>query len=356
MPDIWAHILFGEEVLTGLTGVETGWIRRRERLFRFGCQGPDFYFYYRFWPWQESNRIDDIGRNIQNQIGGEYIRNAISYLRDIGAQGFSSKETQTYPQPVDKSGDNLVESEEYQELLVYLFGFICHYALDVVAHPYIHYKSGVFIKSDPATHKYYGNHKLLEATLDSILLEEKRGLAARDMAAQEQIDVGTRLPDSVLKFHQFMVKECFGQDLGIDTINQAYLDMRKALKMFYDPAKVKTGFVHFVRFMTFGKVDYTHFFHPKIVDNSVDYLNRKQQKWTHPTFAEEVHYESFDQLWDRAMQWGKDWLDATLRYLHGEIDRAALDQQIPNLSFSSGKAPGAAEESSMKHVGPIVDL
>lgn len=356
MPDIWAHILFGEEVLTGITGVETGWIKRWERLFRLGCQGPDFYFYYRFWPWQETNRIDDIGRKIQNQVGGQFVRTAVRYLKNLGAQRVSSVNAQSFPQPVDKSGDNLVESEEYQELLVYLFGFICHYALDAAVHPYIHYKSGVFIKSEPSTHKYYGNHKLMESTLDSILLQEKRGVQPRDEAAQAQIDVGVRLPRVVLEFHQFMVKEYFDQDVKADAINQAYLDMVKALNIFYDPSKIKTGFVHLVRFLTFGKVDYTHFFYPKIVDNSVDYLNRKQEKWTHPTFPDEVHYESFDQLWNRAVEWARDWLNATLQYLHGEIDKSALDEHIPNLSFSSGKLPGEADERTMKYVGPIVDL
>ena len=105
-----------------------------------------------------------------------------------------------------------------------------------------------------------------------------------------------------------------------------------------------------------GKVDWTRYFNPRWTDESLDHLNRKHAQWNHPLSPVEVHYESFDQLWGQAVEQATNWIELVLDYLHDRVDESKIDQHIPNLSFSTGKAPDLAGEKSMVFVKPDVDL
>lgn len=400
MPDIWTHILFGEEVLNEMLhtdifdqkanigtnqqsiaqssdsvgkveehdlhtpsvaipeqikGSLANFIQTNPKLFRFASQGPDFFYFYRFWPWKKTHGIDDIGRFIQNDLGGRFVHSGIQYLKRKQSEG---KLTigQSYPQTVDNSGDNHVESDEYQSLLTYLIGFICHYALDTATHPFIHHKTGIYRKKDPETHQYYGNHKIYEELIDAILLQEKRGLKAAIEPVFDQIDLGGNLPQSVLNFYQDQVSRLLDMDLDLEVYNNAYRDMITAWKLFYDPRKHKVRFLKFLDFISLRKLRYFQFFYPHTVNNSVDYLNRNQKEWCHPADETEIYTTSFDQLWEQAKEWVKCWTQSMFQYLQDEIDEQQLCQQIPNFSFSSGKEPGCGDEDDMKYFNPVVSL
>lgn len=400
MPDIWTHILFGEEVLTEMLHINifdhkansisnlesiaeinrsvnrpemseahtlpsviptqikgrlTNFIQLNAELFRFASQGPDFFFFYRFWPWKKTYGIDDIGRFIQNDLGGQFVHSGIQYLKmqqtgDILATGNS------YPQTVDKSGDNYVESNEYQSLLTYMIGFICHYALDAATHPFIHHKTGIYRRKAPETHQYYGNHKIFEGLIDTILLQEKRGLKTATEPVYHQIYLGDSLPPSVLNFYQYQVGRLLDMNLKSEVFNNAYRDMIAAWKLFYDPRKHKYRFLKFVDFISVKKLRYFQFFYPHTVNNSVDYLNRNQKEWCHPADETEIYTTSFDQLWEQAKEWVKCWTYTMFQYLQDEISEQQLCQQIPNLSFSSGKRPDSGGEEDMCYFKPVVSF
>ncbi|AZR74170.1 hypothetical protein BBF96_12655 [Anoxybacter fermentans] len=346
MPDIWAHILFGEEVISKIKDEMISWVEEYPELFRFACQGPDFFFYYRFLPWYRSKNVNIIGSKIHKEAGGEFVRSGIRYLKTL----------KSYPQLVDNSGDNIVECVDYRLLVVYLMGLICHYALDTVTHPYIHYKCGVYRKDDHNTHRYFGNHKFFEEILDTILLWEKRNLKTLKEPAYRQIDMGKNLPLSVLKFYQHQIDEFFAIQINKEILNRAYRDMVKAWKLFYDPHKLKVGIARILGVLSLSKFRYYQFFYPHTVDNSVDYLNRKQKKWCHPADKGEVYFESFDQLWERANEWAQRWIQGMVDYLRDRIDDKHLNDLIPNLSFSSGKRPGEVDDERMKYFEPIINL
>lgn len=356
MPNIWAHILFGEEVLSAMKGEEITAAMARPDLFRLACQGPDLFFYYRFWPWLQSNGIDNIARKIQNVVGGEFVRTGIRWMKTIQPQGSSPQGNASFPQVVDKSGDNLVESEEYQSLVTYMIGFICHYALDATIHPYIHYKSGVYLKAVPATHQYYGNHQIMEATLDAILLKEKRDWVSTGMLASRQIDVGPELPKIIPAFYCHQVEELLEMEIDAEIVNRAYRDMLRGLDLFYDPREWKRGVLRVVKALTGGKVDYARYFPLHAGDPTVDYLNRRKTKWVHPSDPTEVHHESFDELWERGKADARAWIAAMLDYLQDQTDGEGLNRRIPHISFSTGRKPEPGDLMKMCYFAPIVSL
>ncbi len=356
MPDIWTHILFGEEVVSEMNSEEVGLIQRWPTLFRFACQGPDFLFYYRFWPWQNSRGVNIIGGKIHKNAGGEFIHQSIIYLRDLQSQGMNG-----FPQPVDKAGDNVVGAPgaaiaESEQLKVYLMGLICHYALDASTHPFIHHNCGIYHHADSKTYQYKGNHKYFEQLIDVILLQEKRGLQASQELVYRQIDLGKELPQSVIKMYQILVGKFFQRQLSAEEINTAYRDMVNGWKIFHDPWKIKVFLIQMVKVLTLGKIKYYQYFYPHTVDRSVDYLNRKQKQWCHPADKNEIYKTSFDQLWEQGKERAHNWIKSMSKHLTGELSREEMIAEIPNLSFSSGKEPGLGDEEQMRYFSPVVSL
>ncbi len=132
MPDVVVHAAFGREVLASLPE------EIREYLlpdpYTFALFGPDPWFMYK--PW---HRREGRGRRMHTGKPGLFLS---SLLRQAG------------------------NSDARREMFSYLSGFLCHYALDSIAHPYIIYVTAeerVFPRS----------HMSLEHALDAF--EIRRG-------------------------------------------------------------------------------------------------------------------------------------------------------------------------------------
>ena len=107
MPSTYAHYRFGKEVLERLDPDLRSVIEAHRELYDIGLHGPDILFYYDA---LHRNPVSQIGFSMHDRPGREFFgpaRERISGVRDRGA------------------GES------------YLYGFICHFALDSECHPYI---------------------------------------------------------------------------------------------------------------------------------------------------------------------------------------------------------------------------
>lgn len=130
MPTTYAHYRLGRGVRKFLDGDERRIIESNIELFNIGLHGPDLLFYYK--P-LKSNSVNRLGHELHNKTGAEFFEAAIERLR---------------------------ESKENVPQLAYIYGVICHFALDVCCHGYIADKiaaSGI-------------SHAEIEAELDRYLM------------------------------------------------------------------------------------------------------------------------------------------------------------------------------------------
>lgn len=118
MPSTYAHFRFGQDVLRELADKERQIIEANEELYRIGLHGPDILFYYR--PLMP-NKINQIGYRTHEKAGEAFFSNAAKELKQ----------------------HNMDEKQ-----LAYIYGFICHFALDVSCHGYIEKK----IKNSGVSH------------------------------------------------------------------------------------------------------------------------------------------------------------------------------------------------------------
>jgi hypothetical protein len=127
MPSTYAHYRLGCQALSVMDPETASIVRRNRRFFDMGVHGPDLFFYYG--P-SFSKKISSLGSFFHAQSGAAFFTRVCRELR-------------------------LNPSEAKES---YLYGVLCHYALDSMCHPFVH-------EQGEAT------HVALETEFDRFLLE-----------------------------------------------------------------------------------------------------------------------------------------------------------------------------------------
>lgn len=139
MPNIWAHILFGKEVLSAIRVDQYMEGRQWKTAFQLGCQGPDFLFYDHFLPWQPSTPLNKLGTLIHNVRCGPFLLSLFNAIRS---------------RPMEDPA------------AAYTIGFLLHHVLDRHLHPFVFSRSG-FKK---------WHHQRFETAMDSVILMKRAGV------------------------------------------------------------------------------------------------------------------------------------------------------------------------------------
>lgn len=111
LPAIYAHYRFGCDVIKNTPHHITALIIEYRSLFDIGLHGPDLLFYYKplF-----SNPVNRVGFSIHDKKGRIFFEHAAEVVNN---------------------------SSHKEPALAYLYGSLCHFALDSMCHPYIEEKS-----------------------------------------------------------------------------------------------------------------------------------------------------------------------------------------------------------------------
>lgn len=107
MPSTYAHYRMGQEVRSSLEEKNKKIVEAYPELFLIGLHGPDILFYYH--P-LSSNEVNQIGYKMHAKPGKKFFENTAKIVK-------LQKERDAY--------------------LAYVYGFICHFALDETCHGYI---------------------------------------------------------------------------------------------------------------------------------------------------------------------------------------------------------------------------
>ena len=107
MPSTYAHYIFGQQIRGRLSGYERKVIDKYPELFNIGLHGPDILFYYR--PLGK-NKVNQLGSRIHNESGAKFFVHAAQALHT---------------------------HDQYEKHLAYVYGVLCHFALDEICHGYV---------------------------------------------------------------------------------------------------------------------------------------------------------------------------------------------------------------------------
>ncbi|MGX8687301.1 MAG: zinc dependent phospholipase C family protein [bacterium] len=144
MPATYAHLRFGREVFLLLPDQIQSVILEEPSLYAIGLHGPDIFFYHM--PFM-SNPVSRLGSTLHHKPGRFFFERAGLILKDRG---------------------------ERREDLAYLWGYLCHFTLDVYCHAYINQRVA----------ETGASHTAIESDFDrDLLLKDGYEPTARDLTA-----------------------------------------------------------------------------------------------------------------------------------------------------------------------------
>lgn len=132
MPTTYAHYKFGDEVISALPRPLKGSIETHRELFDLGVHGPDILFYYKV---LLKNPVNSQGYALHEKMADVFFRHAV---------------------------DVIAQSEDPAAARAYIYGYICHFALDSECHPYV----------EKMIHTSGLSHSEIEMEFDRLLLKE----------------------------------------------------------------------------------------------------------------------------------------------------------------------------------------
>jgi hypothetical protein len=331
MPSHVTHLLFAEEALRAALGDRAaGLLESHGNLFRFGAQGPDFFYHN-----QRSMPTGlRYGVALHRHGYGLFMAELVREARRLSAGPGS-------------------------ELAAFILGFATHAPLDRRAHPYIGYFSG---GGDPQTEperRIYHAHPFLERILDVLVLRERTGASMDQLDFLSQVRCGKTLPYPVVKA---MVK-------GLNAVYPSYSYKSR------DRIRVENAYHDSIFFYKLTnhlnpdlcrlayKKDRKEGFkqrrlgliHPRALPADIDFLNLAHAPWCHPCDDQDRRSDSFMDLYQAALEECVGMLGAVNDAIsgHGELEEVA--RRVGNESLDTGRENCAPRFSRPLPLRSILD-
>ncbi len=315
MPSQICHIIFAEEALKKALGSQAQEIlERRGNIFRFGAQGPDFFYH------NQRTRPSGLkyGTNAHREGFGRLVANMIAELRRLESRCH----------------------EELPRIRAYILGFSTHAVLDKKAHPFIDYYAGWKGSEQNETEDFFRCHIFLERILDVLMLKRKRGIDIGQLDLPSLLDCGPELPYGIVKtlvkaLHVTYPKTHF-KSRDRQRVQNAYSDTM-AFYAIIDPRKPRHRRLAYERdLMSQENQRRLALFHLYKLPADIDFLNLEKRLWTHPCNNQWRSNESFPELYEAALEEAVPILTGISQILNGEVEPQQAEQLLGNQSLETG--------------------
>ena len=290
MPDPVVHVSFGREVLASLPE------EVREALvpepYHFALFGPDVWFLYKPFGRHESR-----GRRMHTTKPGLFLRSLLERARLSACRA---------------------------ELFSYLSGFLCHYALDSTAHPYV-----IHVTADQ--YVFPRSHMSLEHALDAAVMR-RDGCWGASHPVTDHYFPRLQLPESIQPDLDAVFEKVYGWRTCWSDMNRACLRYRLCFRIMENPRGFAAFLARLTKNAALCSLMYSEsFFHDR------DPENEAHRKWTHPFDSTVSFSESFPELREKARQFAVRLITAAWQYLYrGEGSAESFAALAGDRSYLSG--------------------
>ena len=314
MPGFTTHYLFGIDAYKEINDKKIKKnLYHNHSAFALGLQGPDVFFYY-----------------LPSYLLHKENLGALAHDTDTGA--FFAYLLESRKQFIGKPRLLAVAD-------AYITGFIGHYTLDCVIHPYVY----AFTNYDPENKKrnvdYFGQHAYFETELDTQLLWHYKHMRPTEFHQDATIRLSAIETNVIARMLAYAYKHTYHVSAPRAMMRGAIRWMRTGTRLTNDPSGQKKVLVRLVE-----KYALDHaFISPMLPSNRYrfvkDPLNLQRREWKHP-WTKETTTDTFADLLVRAQNIYKKRLGAyeTMRRngFSGEWLAAFLNE-YGNCSFLSGQ-------------------
>lgn len=332
MPDILSHLICSDEATKKLSIDVRSIINHHKKIFNLGAQGPDLFFYYKVYPWQNAGDIERFANTIHSSKTTEFFMNAANTIK----------------QNINHDPMGFFKAAHYDTDLhrqfAYMAGFLTHYALDTSGHPYIFYHSGI-----DSGH----NHKYLECIIDTLIMDIYDAKKIKLHKTGQAINLSTLDRLVVSDFLSKVIYDTYNEKVDPDVVNRAIKDMSVVMKTMYDPRALKRGAFSVIDRVSKSKGKIVTATYPAKLDSKIDYLNLQHNTWCHPLDETLTYNKSFLECFKEAIDYSNMLISGFTFYIIGQMDHNSYERVLGDklydtgLHFSKGK--------DMSFAQPIID-
>lgn len=267
MPACLTHTYFAKAVAQSLR--ETGLENTPEYIW--GAQGPDFLFCHRYFPWMKGRSLKEYGSRLHSEVKPSVtfsaMREFLSRHRDPGYRA-------------------------------YVTGFVCHYALDSTAHPYVNALATELAAQRP-WETVNTMHGEVEASLDAIILRRETGMLPSQVNVKQMFPKNESAQRRIAKLYQAVLLSACGEDVPEGELLRATNDAHFVFSLLND----RTG----LKRQVFQRVEkgkpslVTSHIVPITEEDGVDFANIQHSPWGDPP-SKQSFFDLFDQAIELAKQ------------------------------------------------------
>lgn len=312
MPDIITHYIFGLDTSQNLKHTSVyPYLKENRDLFFIGLQGPDPIYYHHL---RKKDTKAYIASKMHTEKTGDFLVSALCHLKKYD-----------------------INSKEFGQCFSYLCGFICHYILDSMAHPYIFYLSGRYLEDVPDTHKYMGLHRKVELAIDTILCEERFSIKSSNFKIHKTILKNIPIPTCITAMFDETLFLNYGINGGGTILKEAYEDIRTYYKLTYDRFGTKKAFAYLISPLLSNSTapfvgSFSYF---NCINPTFDYMNKNKCVWLNPVTGN-VYTFSFYDILRNANKKSVTLLQSALDFALSQISAEDFRALLPNISYLTG--------------------
>ena len=290
-------------------------VNNKIEYLKLFSQGSDTIMFYHFLIGKRAKKAMNIQRMLHTKKTKDFFINTIQYINQ----------------------NNLSDN---QEIMAFLYGYICHYYLDLYTHPLIYYKGGKFEKDKKETYKYNALHQEIEYNIDLYMIKQREKTSPEKYKVYKNIfniknfgnELTTLIDDIIEKTYQYQ------------NISKLYLSSIKYMKLFFrlinhDPTGIKLKIYQLIDKITpkstirLEELSYHHNF-----EKDLSYLNLEHKTWTDPWDSSKKYTDSFFDLYNKALEEAI----ITITKITDMLDKKELSQKELNnifkdLSYTNGR-------------------
>jgi hypothetical protein len=310
LPGFITHYICGEAALKRLPGEIATIITDNREIYNVGCQGPDMFFYY----------IPGLLKKNMKTLGIDmHVSNVQKFLMNM-ADATAAADDNVRPL-----------------FISYLFGYLCHYALDYCAHPYVYYKSGFRVKGDKSPKlRYSVYHRRFETAVDVLMLKMFSGEKPNDKKLWQLIKAEKEHAQSVAAMLGEAINKAYKRDISPKEVFNAIKHMVWLTRVLQSRRGRRKRFMELAENLTVGEHVVTSYIHDQEIIDGIDYLNTQKLKWSMPWDQEDESTHSFGELYNIAVAESEKLMLIMWDYLNGNIPRENLMAAVGNKSLKSG--------------------
>ena len=216
MPSYVSHAIFGKNVISKLERMRKASIveiiKANPVAFQWGAQGPDILFFRDAFDKKRTSDLGDYGARMHKTKTAELLSAFVEYA----------------------SAPNTTDAEKS-----YIYGFYCHYALDMSVHPYVYYMQEqwrpYYESSLP-----YGIHMKIETDMDTAMFNKYIGGNIRKYVMDPSLKNDKRQIDAIANVQCHVLQKVYD---GHFTANDIYSCIKNDFnreKFMFDPIYIKS--------------------------------------------------------------------------------------------------------------------